>query len=236
MNLPFKKKEETPLKPEIAEQILGNVFDTVGQEHNSVPLEALTSYANYRKERYTLQRTTILIVLVLFMLLPLLFITAKIIIAVNNEQENPVYAVKVDSTIPVGQIIAKINGKNVPIYEVAPNEYIVQPGTNGELSVSVTLINRQITSAEVTVDNVDTETPYLVSTDSLPTGIALYLHDADSALDADNITVVDENGEPVAFDYFADKEMMFLAYPDSTLEISVPDMRGNTLRIRLKTN
>ena len=40
-----------------AEQILSNVFSACSREPNSIPLEALTSYSNYRKERYALQRT-----------------------------------------------------------------------------------------------------------------------------------------------------------------------------------
>ena len=36
------------LDPQIASQMLSNIFDACEIEQNSVPLEVLTSYSNYR--------------------------------------------------------------------------------------------------------------------------------------------------------------------------------------------
>jgi len=81
--LPFTR-HVAQLPQATAEHILSNVLAACGRTPNSVPLEALTSYSNYRKERYALQRSLILLVLVLFLLLPLLFIAASISVTQVN--------------------------------------------------------------------------------------------------------------------------------------------------------
>ena len=72
----FKKPAVSQLDLEIASQILEQVFEANDMELNSISLEALASYSNYRKERFTLQRTILVIIMALFILLPLLFIPA----------------------------------------------------------------------------------------------------------------------------------------------------------------
>ena len=73
----FKKPAVSQLDLEIASQILEQVFEANDMELNSISLEALASYSNYRKERFTLQRTILVIIMALFILLPRLFIPAS---------------------------------------------------------------------------------------------------------------------------------------------------------------
>ena len=60
-----KKAPEIVLDQDIASKILENVFQDNQVEPNSIPLEVLTSYSNYRKERFALQRTILIIMMVL---------------------------------------------------------------------------------------------------------------------------------------------------------------------------
>ena len=53
-----------------ATRILENVFDECEMKPNSVPIEALSAYSSYRKERFALQKTIIVIAMILFLLLP----------------------------------------------------------------------------------------------------------------------------------------------------------------------
>lgn len=235
----FRKTDQEPLlNPEVAGQLLHNVFEACGCEQNTVPLDALMSYSNYRKERYLLQRALILGMLLLFMFLPALFITAKLVITVTMDDRNPTYNVSVASgrlvDIPIRQILAKVDGRNVPIYEVSDNEYIIQPGLNGIMTVSVTLVNRQNTVADVEVTDVDVTSPVVVSMDQREDGIILIFNDEGSGVDFKNIAVTDQEGRTIGFTMDPENSELMIPYPENILELAVPDMRGNTLNIRLK--
>ena len=235
----FKKKAKEPqLSTEHAEQILFDVFDSCGFEKNSVPLEALLSYANYRKEKYILQKSAIIIILILFMLLPLLFVTAKIVIAVRFEQENsnPEYTLTLEHTppfIPVDSISVKMNGRAVPIYEVNPHEFIIRPTDSGEMSITVTLFNQQTTTDVVPVVDVDSTPPALVSIDTVDTTVKVKVHDEGSGININGISAVDEHGSPVSWAYDESSDTFDIEYPSTVITLSVPDKRGNVLTLRL---
>lgn len=232
----FKKKAKGPvLSTEHAEQILFDVFDSCGFEKNTVPLEALLSYANYRKEKYTLQKSVIIIVLVLFMLLPLLFVTAEIVIAVRFEQENsnPEYMLTVAPFIPVDSITVKMNGRTVPVHEINSHEYIIRPTDSGDMSVTVTLFNQQTSTDIVPVVDVDGTPPTLISVDTVETTVKVKVIDEGSGLDVDSIVATDEQGKAVTWSYNDSSETIDLEYPSSTITLTVPDKRGNILTLRL---
>ena len=56
------KKNQPALDDATADLMLGNIFDACEKERNTVPLSVLTSYSNYRKERFLLQKVILLIV------------------------------------------------------------------------------------------------------------------------------------------------------------------------------
>lgn len=232
----FKKKIKEPvLSSEHAEQILFDVFDSCGFEKNTVPLDVLLSYANYRKEKYTLQKTAIIFVLFLFMLLPLLFVTAEILIAVNFEKENsnPQYKVTVAPFIPVDSISVKMNGRTVPIYEVNSHEFVISPTDSGEMSITVTLFNKQTSTDIVSVVDVDTTPPTLVSVDTEDEVVTVIVEDKDSGVDLEGISAQDVDGNAVEWKYDEETASIILDYPSSVVTVSVPDKRGNVLTIRL---
>lgn len=237
MKNPLKRKTETVLSPETAQQMLSNVFVACGRETNSVPLETFISYSNYRKERYSLQRTIIAAVLLMFMLLPVLFMAADVHVSLANPDsgKNPVYAVSVDSAIPMRLIQANQDGRNVPIYEVSENEYMLQPRTNGDLHISVTLRNRQRTEVNCAVEDVDMTAPALVSSETAGDAIRFYLSDPGSGVDFAGISILDEDGnrlEPLYWD--GNAGYVDIPYPQSRLQIAIPDRRGNELNVSLK--
>ena len=232
----FKKKSNAQeLSTEHAEQILFDVFDSCGFDKNTVPLEALLSYANYRKEKYTLQRTAIIIVLTLFMLLPLLFVTAEILIAVRFEKENsnPEYMVTVAPFIPVDSISVKMNGRTVPIYEVSSHEFLIRPTDSGDMSITVTLFNQQTSTDVIPVLDVDGTPPSLISVDTNDQMVIVKVVDEGSGVDISGIIAKDEHGISVPCFYNDSLDTIELSYPTSTITLSVPDYRGNVLTLRL---
>lgn len=129
----FKKTKGPELDEKAASQMLGNIFDACEVEPTSVPLTVLTSYSNYRKERFLFQKI-LLVVILLF-----------------------------DSFIPVSRIKATINGLNVAVYETADRTYSIEPTVNGTMTVTVTLKNRQYASTVCEVTDVDTKSPMFIS-------------------------------------------------------------------------
>lgn len=238
MNIPFLKSKDKDVLPlRTAEQMLSNVFAACDTEQNSVPLEALSSYSNYRKERYAIQRTVIALVLLLFILLPLLFFYGKIDVVLSNENsgQNPIYTVSVDTKIPLRQIQAKMDGRTVPIYEISENTFSVYPGGNGNMVIGVTLVNRQYSSVEMPVTTVDADAPYLVSTEVDDTCIHLYVSDAISGVNYAGIAASDADGNVfLPLGSRPDAGCVTFPYPDRTLNIRIPDLRGNVLQIELK--
>lgn len=82
----FHRSSGPQLSFEEASRILERAFEANEMENNSIPLEVLASYSSYRKERFTLQRTILVIIMMLFILLPLLFIPAAFTV---NMDETP---------------------------------------------------------------------------------------------------------------------------------------------------
>ena len=72
------KNKPSVLPQDTAEQMLQNIFRACNRPANTVPLKTLSAYSNYRKERFAMQRTAIVVMLVMFTLLPFLFVTAQL--------------------------------------------------------------------------------------------------------------------------------------------------------------
>lgn len=236
MKIPFLKKKETPqMDLGVAEQMLQNIYKTCDFEPNSVPLDVLTSYSNYRRERYSMQRTVIAVVLTMFLMLPLLFVASKITLDMRDpEVKNPVYDVSVSTRIPVSQINATIDGRSVPVQELGSHQYAIQPDANGDMTITVTLLNQQVTSMEVSVSNVDNEKPVLLSTDFDADCLYLYVEDEGSGVDYGSIYVADENGqrtEPTACD--EESGCITINYPTTSVNVIIPDKSGNALNLHL---
>ena len=96
----FRKKEDKvkPITQATASQMLANVFDACGAEPNTVPLEVLESYSNYRRERYALQRSVLAILLALFLLMPILFLTPEVVVVASAREPRAVPSLR--SPIP----------------------------------------------------------------------------------------------------------------------------------------
>ena len=232
-----RKKKQLGPPIDIASQMLDNVFATCGQEANTVSLDVLISYSNYRKERFIIQRGLIGVVLTLFLLLPILFITATIIITEHHTagSYNPEYSVNVESPVPVSSISAEIDGHLVTVTETGDKEYLLQPTRNGMMVVTVTLINRQMTTDSVEVVGVDMTQPTLVSTGYDEDFFYLYVSDSESGLDYDAVNAVYESGA-VCESIMCDPETgcITIPYPAEPLNIVIPDRGGNALKITLR--
>ena len=217
-------------------EILDKVFGACGAEGNTVPMETIASYTVYRTERFTLQRAILAMALLVFLMLPVLFIMPAYTVTVdeNGERGLPVYTIDVDSLVPVGKVLASIKDAGLPVYEAGAREFTVEPTRNGELDISVELINHQIVSGSHKVSSVDANGPELVSSERLKEGFLLKVRDAGIGVDYREIYAVSASGD-VIYPVRADEEGgVLFEYPKDTLDIYIPDHIGNTLHLSVK--
>ena len=217
-------------------EILDAVFLRSGEEGNTVPMETISSYAVYRKERFTLQRLILAMALLVFMMLPLLFVLPSYTVSIEDSGSRglPVYTVNVNSFLPVGRVLASIKGHALPVYEAGAKEFTVEPTRNGRLDVVVELINNQSVGTKYDVTSVDAEGPALVESENFDDGFVLRVSDAGIGVDYREIYAVSASGE-VYYPVTANEEDgVIFTYPDEAWDIYIPDHIGNTLHLSVK--
>ena len=118
----FNKEKNMQLDPQVASQMLSNIFDACDIEQNSVPLEVLTSYSNYRKERFLFQKFVLGFLLIVFFLLPILFVAPKFTLEQKDGEISgkPYVELQLKGLMPTDKIEAFMDTAKVPIYEM-PN-------------------------------------------------------------------------------------------------------------------
>lgn len=224
------------LSNDAASKLLANVFDACEQEPNTIPLDKLASYSEYRRERYSLQKTVTLIVLIVFLLLPLCFMIPKfdVVNVTESAAGYPVYEIQVKGKMPVSVVAASIGSHSFPVYETGDRTYSVEPTIDGPLRIKVTFINRQYTVKEYLVTGIDVDAPVLQDISKADGFLYLTVTDGDgfgidySAVKAD-LTSSGGTIYPVSYD--DSTGLIVFKYPFESMSVSVPDMNGNTLQL-----
>lgn len=225
-----------PLSKEVADQMLSNVFEACDYEPNRVPLEVLQSYSHYRRERHILQKCIIVLVVILFLMLPVLFITANVEVnwVDGTPPGSPIVQVTAKSIVPVESITAYIGDYSLEVYQVSDGIYHIHPNANGTLSVTVTLANKQFTEHRVEVTGVDVEPPILVGSELVDGELEIFFQDDISLIDFSTVYAMDPKGNKV-YPLRHDAEAMSVTfqYPEDHLNIFVSDTCGNILQLVL---
>lgn len=194
-----KKQTEPTLSQEAAGQMLSNVFEACDFEANRVPLEVLQSYSHYRRERNILQKAIIVLVVLLFLMLPILFITANVEISwvEDTPPGSPIVQVAAKSIVPVESIVATMGDYTLEVYQVSEGLYRIHPNANGTLMVTVTLANKQFTQHTIEVLGVDVDPPILVGSELVGDELEIFFHDEISTINFETIYAVDSKGKVV---------------------------------------
>ena len=158
-------RKDPVLDEEEVSGLLREIFEESGARPNSVPLEALRAYTAYRRERFYILRGILAAILVLFFLMPFLFIEMKLTVSPKGPgfRKLPVYTLDVESPVPARYIKADMKQRQLPIYEESAKTYTVEPIRNGLLKIEVMGVNRQKASVSVEVTDVDSAGPKLLS-------------------------------------------------------------------------
>lgn len=233
----FSKKPKPPVLSEyLASQMLENVFEACQREPNTIPLKTLISYSNYRKERFSFQKILLVLILVLFCLLPLLFLYPEVRI-LENETATPYfpsYTISVDAPLPVQSVYAYLDGKSVLVSASGKNQYTVELKANGTLTVTAILINNQYQTQTVAVTGADVQAP-TCSSYRLSGGVVyLTLADEASGLDYAGVTAREPDGtklSPLSVD--ETKGLVTFPCEQGSLDVYVRDLAGNTLHLQV---
>lgn len=232
----FKKPADPQLDIDNASQILEKIFEANQIPPNTISLEELTSYSNYRRKRFALQRSVLVFMMVLFLLLPFLFIAPYFSIGetFGSNGMNPSYTIKVDTFMPVERVTAVIDSHNIPVYEVDTHVYSIEPTMNGKMEIAVTLVNRQTITQSVDVRNIDLDVPTVISNNVDAGHLYLQVSDSGSGINYEKIRAVSLSGKeilPLSCDK-ATGQITF-AYPDESFNAYIPDNADNTLQLVL---
>lgn len=215
--------------------ILEQIFEETGREPNTIPMEAISSYTVYRKERFTLQRAILVGAVIVFLLLPILFILPKYEVraAETKTRGLPVYSVHVRSVLPVGKVTASIKDHSLPVYEAGAKDFTIEPIRNGTMQIYVELFNHQGIEKECEVSDVDAAGPVLKDTVIGEDEFTLFVKDDGIGVDYKEVYAVGASGtiyEPIEAD---DENGIRFAYPDEAWDIYVSDHIGNVLHLAL---
>jgi len=231
----MKYPKEAQLNQEIADQLLANIFESCEAEPNTVPLEELESYSNYRKDKYVVRKAILTFIMVIFLLIPLLFIAPDISTLKQAASNDPTYIMGVECLVPITSVTASIDGHNVPVYEQAKRKYTIQPDLIGEMLVTIKAVNGQYIQKKIEVTEVDRKAPKATKTKIRNGKLYVYLKDNKSGIDYDDITAVDDEGKSVIPTGYNDKDgWVSFSKPDGSLYVIVPDKAGNKLQLQLK--
>lgn len=225
------------IEPEVLEQILRNVFERTGRQPNTIPLNDLTAYSGYRRERFTLIRVGIAVLLLVFLLLPFLFFVGKIEVRERKDTlpNRKAFNITVDSIIPIERLTAEMNGKTLPLYEAAGKEYLLVPSVNGHADIELLLKNGQKTNMEIEVTGIDVKGPEAVRFEYDESSMYITLDDS-STIDYAKTKLTDADGnEYPILRCEEEKKRIAISYPEQTMDLYLYDIWGNETRIVLNT-
>ena len=224
------------LNDDTAEKLLANIFDSAGQEPNTIPLPQLASYGAYRRERYSFQKILLAVVMTIFCLLPLCFLAPEFTVELHSVSGDryPTYFLEVDSLLPVRQVAATLDGQGLYVSEEGERLYSVTPTKNGELSLKVTLLNRQYAVKLITVTDVDASAPTLLYSEKKGDTLCFYLSDEGTGVNWEGIYALTYDGDAVLpLDWDAELGCVYFVFPDENLNLYIPDYKGNILQLLL---
>ncbi len=231
------EQKRPTITPQQAAAVLEHIFEQCGVEPNTVPMEALSAYTVYRSERFHLQKGILAAVLVMFFLLPFLFVRARFTADMQEDglRKLPVYTVRVENVLPVHSVKARQKNRMLPVYEADAKTFTIEPTRNGTLRISVELFNRQETTMTTDVQGVDRKGPDFLGSEVLDGRVFLYVGDEGIGVDYDGVYAANGAGiriQPAETD--PDTGTVVFPYPEEAWDVYIPDHIGNTLHLALK--
>lgn len=226
------------LNEEEAAKLLEQVFMECYMDSNSVPIDQLESYSNYRSERFMLQKIIAIVTMIIFLLLPFWFINPSYTITElpKGERNLPVYEVHIDTWLPLHSVTAVVRGYKIPVYQVDKRTFTVEPIRNGKLEIQVELFSRQYLNKTVKVTTVDDTPPVFEGYEQEEGTLFIYVRDEDFGVDYPKVYAKLNDGQIVYPDEFNEADGV-IAFSNAVEEMNivVPDKLGNELKLHTTT-
>lgn len=233
------------LSAEDAGKLLANIFDACDVEQNTIPLVKLTSYSEYRREKYSLQKVILIVILALFCIMPLCFVTPEFTVEKisGSDARYPVYEVSVGKLMPVSYVTATLDGKAQAVYETGERKYAVEVGENGLLDIKVAYINRQyrwkseLGDGAIKVEGIDVDAPAMQRHERTSGELRLWFREDGSGIDFENVAAYTADGTELRpIRWKEDENLIVFAFPNESVNIFVPDRKGNELQLVITIN
>lgn len=227
-------EKEIELDDKIASQMLDNIFRACSVTPNAIPFGALKSWGNYKRADFRLCKIISGFLLALLLVIPFFFIPSRLHMTdlPRADGNGVTLDFKFESLLPVMQIDAALNGRRLSVVPVKYNHYTVDVTENGDLDVTITLLNGRSTQYDLTVDSVvhDTDAPEITGSSLEGELLTVYVTDSASAVDFDSAYALDQSGEkilPLSVDRAAGA--LVFPYSHADLNLYVSDTRGNEM-------
>ena len=107
--------------------------------------------------------------------------------------------------------------------------YHLSPFRLATIAYSPTLAAKET----VSVSGVDYVKPRLVTTQRVWDSLRLFFEDPDSGINGMNISVTNQNGASLPYQFDSATGRLSIPYSNETLNVLVPDNRGNVLELLL---
>ncbi len=238
---PPRGRPRIPKYPlEDAERLLEFIFYEEGRKPNSIPLVTLIDYNEYRMQRHSLQRALVIFVILCFAVAPVFFITPSFSLELDKASAKHGqlrYTFTVDSFVPIDTATAQIGDKSIPVLQDGPRSYYILPTANGHMDVTVNFTTRRSVTQSVDVTDVDRDVPELISSKTEGTKVFLYVQDSGSGINWNKVYALDSSGNTVQpSSYNGITGELLFDYPDSYLNVYIPDRTGNVLHAVINHN
>lgn len=226
-NSSLNSTEVPPLDAQTANQLLNNVFEACDMEPNSIPVEVLESWGNYKKPAFDIGRMISYVFIILLILLPLLFFHPNIAAKrVNVESaSDATYDIHIQTLLPVSNVSASLNDEPVALIRKGSKEYTTTLTKNGTLTITAETFNGQKTTRTYEVTHLDTDKPDFIQSYTKDNLVYLVVQDTYSGINYAGITGL----TPVSYD--ESTGTIVFQIPDTPQTVTIPDNAGNELTL-----
>jgi hypothetical protein len=218
-----------PLDTETANQLLNNVFSACDMQPNTIPIEVLESWGNYKKPRFQIAKKITYFMLVILILLPLMFFKPTIV-ADRSEigtTDAVTYEISIKTLLPISSVTAALDGEPVTLYTEDMRHYTAKLTKNGTFEITAVSFNGQTVTRTYTVSQIDTDRPEYVDSYSKDGYVYIIMRDTYSGIDYDNITGL----KPEEYD--ENTGLITFKVPDEATTVTIPDKAGNETSLLL---
>lgn len=227
-----KTSKKTSISLNNAEQILESVLILVGADTNTLPLEALLSYHQYRNNRLMFQRGLLLVALLALILIPFFSLSPSMDVTLipgsyNGDFEK--FAINVKTIVPVDYIVGTLDSDKVTIMMENDKMYTAYITGNGTFTVTTTILNRKSVTKTIIINDFDV-TPPVVSNYYLDRGDLMVVAEDDrSGIDFEKTIITQlSNGNvfgPIEYD--EENGLIRLPYIQGDSALTIVDKEGN---------